>query len=160
MWPEVQTIANGALKGGYHMATSEADNKEVVHRLHNQVWSEGDLELVDEIVAEDYVEHNPMVPHEARGPADYKETVQMFRSAFPDLTMIEEDTVAEGDKVVTRLTFRGTHEGEFFDIEPTGKTVESEGVVINRIEDGQLVESWPLADMMGLMEQLGVMEGP
>ncbi len=142
------------------MATLEADNKEIVHRLHTGVWSEGDLDLVDEIVSEDYVEHNPMVPHEARGPSDYKETVQMFRTAFPDLTFTEEDTITEGEKVVTRLTVQGTHDGEFMGIEPTGQSVEIEGMVINRVEDGQLVESWPLADIMGLMQQLGVVEAP
>lgn len=138
------------------MPPTDEANKDVVHRLHSEIWSEGNLDLVDEIVAEDYVEHNPNVPHEARGPADYKESVGMFRSAFPDLTLTEEDTIAEDDKVVTRFTFRGAHEGEFMGLESTGTTVESEGIVINRIEDGQLVESWPLADMMGLMDQLGV----
>ncbi|ELZ82581.1 hypothetical protein C453_15888 [Haloferax elongans ATCC BAA-1513] len=142
------------------MATTEAEKKDVVHRLHSEIWSEGDLDLVDEIVAADYVEHNPTVPHDARGPDDYKESVQMFRAAFPDLTLTEEDTIVEGDKVVSRVTLRGTHEGAFMGIEPTGVEVESEGIVINRIVDNQLVESWPLADMMGVMQQLGVVESP
>ena len=142
------------------MATTEAEKKDVAHRLHSEIWSEGNLDLVDEIVAAGYVEHNPSVPHDARGPADYKESVQMFRTAFPDLTLTEEDTIVEGDKVVSRVTLRGTHEGEFMGVEPTGAKVESEGIVINRIVDNQLVESWPLADMMGVMQQLGVVESP
>lgn len=142
------------------MSTTEAQNKDTVQRLHNKIWSEGDLDLVDEIVAEDYVEHNPMVPHEARGPADYKESVTMFRTAFPDLTITEEDTIVEGEKVVTRITMEGTHEGEFMGIEPTGRAVESTGIVINRLQDGQLVESWPLADMLSVLQQLGVVEPP
>ncbi|UVE50544.1 ester cyclase [Haloferax larsenii] len=142
------------------MATTEAEKKDVVHRLHSEIWSEGNLDLVDEIVAADYVEHNPTVPHDARGPADYKESVEMFRTAFPDLTLTEADTIVEGDKVVSRVTLQGTHEGEFMGVEPTGVEVESEGIVINRIVDNQLVESWPLADMMGVMQQLGVVESP
>lgn len=137
------------------MSTTEADNKDVVHRLHGEIWSEGNLELVDEIVAEDYVEHNPTVPHEARGPTDYKQSVELFRTAFPDLTLTEEDTIAEGDRVVSRVTVQGTHEGEFLGVDPSGKTVEVEGIVINRLEGGRLVESWPLADMLSLMQQLG-----
>lgn len=140
------------------MSTTEAENREVVHRLHSEIWSEGDLDLVDEIVAEDYVEHNPIVPHEARGPSDYKETVEMFRTGFPDLTITEEDTIVEDDKVVTRVTFAGTHDGPFMGLEPTGTAVESQGIVINRIEDGRLVESWPLGDMLGVMQQLGAVD--
>lgn len=101
-----------------------------------------------------------MVPHEARGPSDYKETVEMFRTAFPDLTITEEDTIVADDKVVTRVTMRGTHDGEFMGVEPTGKSVEATGVVINRLENGQLIESWPVADMLSVMRQLGVVEPP
>lgn len=142
------------------MSTKKAENKELVHRLHSEIWSEGKLDLVDEIVSEDYVEHNPTVPHDARGPSDYKQSVEMFRTGFPDLTLTEEDTIVEGEKVVSRLTIRGTHEGVFIELEPTGTTIESAGVVINRIEDGKLVESWPLPDMMGIMQQLGIVEPP
>lgn len=140
------------------MSTTETENTELVHRLHSEVWSKGNLDLVDEIVADDYVEHNPTVPHEARGPSDYKDSVERFRTGFPDLTLTEEDTIAEGDEVVSRITIRGTHAGEFMGVEPTGITVEAQGIVVNRIEDGRLVESWPLPDMMGVMEQLGVVD--
>lgn len=142
------------------MSTTNSENEELVERLHSEIWSEGNLDLVDEIVSEDYVEHNPTVPQDARSPSDYKEPVRRFRTGFPDLTLTEADTIAEGDKVVSRLTIRGTHQGEFMGMEPTGKTVEVDGIVVNRIEDGALVESWPLPDMMGVMEQLGVAQQP
>ena len=115
------------------MSTAKPESKELVHRLHSEIWSKGNLDLVEEIVSEDYVEHNPTVPHDARGPSDYKQSVEMFRAAFPDLTITEADTIVEGDKVVSRVTMRGTHEGEFMDVEPTGTTVEADGIVINRI---------------------------
>lgn len=142
------------------MSTTNSENEELVERLHSEIWSEGNLDLVDEIVSEDYVEHNPTVPQDARSPSDYKGPVRRFRTGFPDLTLTEADTIAEGDKVVSRLTIRGTHQGEFMGMEPTGKTVEVDGIVVNRIEDGALVESWPLPDMMGVMEQLGVAQQP
>lgn len=140
------------------MPTTHSSNKEFAWRLHEEVWDNGNLDLIDELIAEDYVEHSPAIPHDVRGPADYKQNVEMIRTGFPDLTLTEEDTIAEGDKVVSRITFRGTHDGEFLDIPPTGMSVEFGVIVINRVEDGQLVEAWVQTDMVGLLQQLGVVE--
>lgn len=141
------------------MATTETQNKELMRRVSEEAWGAGNLDVIDEYFADDFVSHNP-ASGDIHGPEEYKEGIKMFRSAFPDLEVTVEDLIAEGDKVVLRASQTGTHEGEFMGIEPTGKTVEISGVVIGRINDGKAVEQWPQLDMMGLMQQLGVVEAP
>lgn len=141
------------------MSTMDASNEEIARRLHTEVW-DGNLDLVDEIIAEDYVEHSSAHPEGVHGPEEFRQEVEMLRSAFPDLTVTEEDTIAEGDKVASRVTFRGTHEDKFQGVEPTGKSVGFEAIAINRFEDGEIVEAWVQTDVMGLMQQLGVVESP
>ncbi len=142
------------------MASTEETNKELVRRSNAEIWGEGNLEMLDEYVAEDYVEYNTASPEPIRGPEGYRENVEMVRSAFPDLEVTTEDVIAEGDKVVTRYTLRGTHQNEFMGIGPTGNEVEIEGISIGRLEDGQVVEGWSNIDVMGMMQQLGVVEPP
>ena len=142
------------------MSTTEAENKELARKLPEEAINEGNLDIIDEVVADDYVSRLPTFPEPIHGPDELKEAVSMFRTAFPDLEYTVEDLIAEGDKVVRRDRATGTHDGEFMGIEPTGKEVEFEGVVIFRVEDGQLVEAWSQGDMMGLMQQLGVVESP
>ena len=89
-----------------------------------------------------------------------KQYVSMYRSAFPDLQQTIEDQIAEGEKVATRLTGRGTHQGELMGIPPTGNRVEAPGIVINRISGGKIAESWANYDAMGMMQQLGVIPAP
>ena len=141
------------------MSTMDATNEEIARRLHTDVW-DGNLDLVDEIIAEDYVEHSSAHPEGVHGPEEFRREVEMFRAAFPDLSVTEEDTVAEGDRVASRVTFQGTQTGEFQGVEPTGKTVTFEAIAINRFEDGKIVEAWVQTDVMGLMQQLGVVESP
>ena len=81
--------------------------------------------------------------------------MRAIRSAFPDLHVTIEDQIAEGDKVVTRVTFRGTHQGEFSGIAPTGKRVEYSGIAIDRIANGKVVEMWHISNMAGLLLQIG-----
>lgn len=142
------------------MTTTEAKNKELVRRSNEELWSEGNLDFIDDYVAEDYVEYNTAAPEPIRGPDGYRENVEMVRSAFPDLEVTTEDLIAEDDKVVTRYTLTGTHEGRLMGIEPTGREVEFEGISIGRLEDGQVVEGWSNIDVFGMMQQLGVVEGP
>lgn len=137
------------------MTTTETENKALMRRDVEAVFNGGDLDLIDEYVADDYVGHTS-APEDTHGPEGVREYVRMVRSAFPDLEVIIEDLIAEGDLVCRRTRFTGTHQGEFMGIEPTGNAVDVAGAVIYRIRDGQVVESWGLNDMMGLMEQLGV----
>lgn len=136
---------------------SEVEHIDIVSEFHQRVLTEKDLDAVEDLVAEDYVEHNPALPDGVlRGRENLVEFWAGLFEAFPDLWISEEDAFAEGDTVVTRHVGRGTHEGEFMDLEPTGREFEIDGIDVYRIEDGKLAESWINLDMMGMMQQLGV----
>lgn len=140
--------------------TANEENKELVRRSNEEVWDKGNLDHLDDYVAEDYVEYNSASPEPIRGREGYKQNVEMVRGAFPDLSVTTEDLIAEGDKVVTRYTLTGTHQNPFMGIEPTGNEVKIEGISIGRLEDGRVVEGWTNIDVMGMMQQLGVVEPP
>lgn len=140
--------------------STQTENTKHVDRIIEDAWNNGNLEVVDELVASDYELHIPNAPKEFRGPEGFKEFVQMYRTAFPDLTLSVEDRVVEGDKIVDRFMCRGTHEGELMGIEPTGEEIEVMSIVIHHLEDGQLVADDALLDNLGLMRQLGVVELP
>jgi predicted ester cyclase len=120
------------------------------------VQNEGDLSALDELAAPGYVNHSAPagVPANREG---LKQLTAMFRRAFPDGRMTIEDMVAEGDRVATRKTFRGTHRGELMGIPPTGREVAIGLIDIVRLGGGKVVESWSVADDMGLLQQLGAL---
>jgi steroid delta-isomerase-like uncharacterized protein len=138
------------------------ENKAILRRVTDEVFSQGNLDLVDELFAADYVLHDPGIPGgELRGPEDFKQRwVSMFRTAFPDLRLSVEDQVAEGDEVVTRYAGRGTHWGELMGIAPTGMEVSVGGIIISRVSGGRIEEEWNSFDALGMMQQLGVVPGP
>jgi steroid delta-isomerase-like uncharacterized protein len=138
--------------------TTPEENKEVVYRL-NEIW-QGDLAIVDELVADDYKNHNPIVPDVPPGPDGFKQNVSALLTAFPDLSWTIEDVIAEGDRVVFRASGHGTHEGELLGIEPTGRAVTLSGIVIFPIDEGQVVERWAQFDTIGMLRQLGTAIGP
>ena len=128
-------------------------NKAIVRSLVEEVWNKGNLAVVDEIIADDYIHHG--ASHEIPpGPEGYKQTVSMNRSPFLDFQMILEDLIAEGDKVAGRWTIRGTHQGELMGIAPTGRQVAFTGIFIVRIAGRKVAEEWEEADALGLMQQL------
>lgn len=135
-------------------------NKEIVRRLVDGVWRERDLGLIDELVAEDYVGHNPAQPAPARGPAGFRAFVELYQAAFEATSITIEDQLAEGDTVVTRWTGRGTHTGELMGIAPTGKEVTVSGITISRLKGGKIVEEWDLMDSLGMLVQLGAVPAP
>lgn len=117
------------------------------------------LDALDELCADDYSVHFPGVP----GPLDRTGTKYLFGgflAAFPGITHRIEETVAEGDRVATRLTIQGPHEGEFQGIPPTGKVVTMTALNIFRIADGRIVSHWIEYDGLGLLQQLGVLPAP
>jgi steroid delta-isomerase-like uncharacterized protein len=134
------------------------ENKAIVRRFIEQAFNGGNLAVIDELVASDFVNH--VAPTEVRGPEGMKAFVTTYRTAFPDYACTIEDQVAEGDKVVTRWTARGAQHGELMGVPPTGKRVTLPGVAIDRIAHGQLVETWLQADVLGLLQQLGVVPTP
>lgn len=135
---------------------STVENKGIMRRYFEEGWNGGNLAVLDEIVAADYVNHNPFVPGLPAGPEGLKPILAGFRAAFPDLHFDIVGQVAEGDKVVTRWMMRGTHQGEFMGIPATGRMVAAGGVQIERIVDGRIVEHWRQSDDLGLLQQLGV----
>ncbi len=136
------------------------ENKAVVRRFLEEVFSGGNLELVDELFAPNYVLHDPVVPGEVRGPEGIKEYVGMYRGAYPDTRFTVEDQIAEGDEVVTRWTGRGTQQGELMGIPPTGQEVTVTGIELDRVSGGKLEETWVNYDALGMMQQLGVIPPP
>lgn len=138
----------------------EERNEEIIRRFVREIVNAGNYDVADDLFAEDYVRHDPTVPEEKRGPEGFKETVEAFRSAFPDVEMTLHEVFADGEYVAFRATEIGTHEGEFMGIEPTGRRVEMEGTVIHRLEDGKVAETWAQFDVLGLLRQLGAIELP
>jgi steroid delta-isomerase-like uncharacterized protein len=135
---------------------SAEENKALARRVLDEMFNKGNLDVADELLAPDYVDHDPAMPEDIHGPEGFKQYVSGYRSAFSDLHLEFEDQIAEGDKVVTRWTGTGTHDGELSGIPPTGKRVTLPGMEIVRISGGKLVEGWEGYDTMNLMRQLGV----
>ena len=136
------------------------ENKETVNRLINEFVNEGNEDTADELLAPDYVRYDPDAPSGTQGPEEFKEMIGMFEEAFPDSEVRIEEIIGEGDLVVFRGTETGTHEGEFMGHEPTGKTFEIGGLAMHRVEDGQITETWANWDILGMMQQLGVVPMP
>lgn len=137
-----------------------AANKALARRIVEEAFTAGRLEVVDELVARDYVGHDPSLPEDARGPEGVKELIAGYRAAFPDIRVTVEDQIAEGDRVVTRWAATGTHQGELMGMPATGKQGTVTGITIDRIADGKIVESWDNWDTLGLMQQLGAVPAP
>jgi len=131
---------------------SVKENKEIAYRYFEEAYNQKNIDVLDEIVDEDIISHSPQ---EMQGLQVIKEYVSGNRKTFPDVKFFIEDQIAEGDRVVTRITFKATHKGEFRGIAPTGKKVTVTGINIMKIIDGKIVESWAEWDALGLMQQLG-----
>jgi steroid delta-isomerase-like uncharacterized protein len=134
---------------------SELENVKVIARFLEEVINQGRLEQADELVAADFVELDPL-PGQRQGREGLKEVIGMLRGAFPDMHWVVDETVASGDKVVTRFTWTGTHRGTFLGIPATGRGVNAKGVVIDRLEAGKMADSRILMDNFTMMQQLGV----
>jgi steroid delta-isomerase-like uncharacterized protein len=134
------------------------DNKAVVRRWI-ELWNTHDVAAVDEMVSSDYVRHDPNAP-EVRGPEAQKQLLTMFFTAFPDLHLTIEDLIAEGDKVVARLTARGTHQGELLGMPPSNTRVAIMLVDIFRLADGRIAEQWAILDILGMLQQIGAIPTP
>jgi serine phosphatase RsbU (regulator of sigma subunit) len=132
---------------------TEEENKASFRRYLEEAWNQSNLEVVDEIF-DRYLSHQPNGSVLERGPEDVRRFVGEFRSAFPDLRLIIGEQIAEGDKVVSRGTIRGTHLREFRGMAPTGKEMEIPGMAVFRFsEEGKVVESWDSYDQLSLMRQ-------
>jgi len=140
---------------------STESNKAVARRFLEEVFGQGKLAVADEIVALDYVNRGPgALPGLPPGPEGSKQLVMVYRNAFPDVQFTIDEQIAEGDKVMTRWTARGTHKGELAGIPPTGKSATVTGMGVDRIVNGKIVESWGVFDQFGMLQQLGVIPKP
>src|SRR5215210_7219253 len=138
---------------GRRRSMSTEKNKAIFRRYIEEVPNQGNLEAVDEIF-DRYLAHQPDGSTLERGPEDVKRFQSEFRSAFHNMSLSIDDQIAEGDKVMTRVTLRGTHLGEFRGLAPTGKEIEIKGVSIFRFSsEGKVVESWDALDQLSLMRQ-------
>jgi steroid delta-isomerase-like uncharacterized protein len=133
---------------------SAQENKDIVRRLNEEPWT-GNLDIIDELVDPDYIGHDPSTPEPLRGPEGVKEFITTYRTAYSDGRITVDDQIAEGDRVATRWTGRGTHDGELMGIAPTGKQVTVPGLTISRLSNGKVVEEWTNWDTLGMLQQLG-----
>lgn len=146
-------------------ATTPNDNKEIVRRYYEEAFNESRTDLLDELIAEDVVNHDPLsdetlTPEEAGGFEGFRRHVEVAHEAFPDATVTIHDMIAEADRVAARFTFEGTHEGRFAGIEPTGNRFSGTNMVFYRIEDGKIVERWLETDNVEMLRQLDASEMP
>ncbi|HZU02399.1 MAG TPA: ester cyclase [Ktedonobacteraceae bacterium] len=138
---------------------STEDNKALVNRYFHAAWNQGNPAVIDELFAATFQAHNPAVPN-GGSREGFKQFNSVFRSAFPNLRISQDDVIAEGDQVVTRFTVHGTHQGELQGIPPTGKQMTITGIEIVRVSGGKIVEAWSEFDQLGMLQQLGVIPAP
>ena len=132
------------------------ENKAAVRRYFEEAWSAGNVDVLDELLSPDYVDHDPQDPHaETPGPEGTKQALAMYREAFPDLSISIEEQFADGDVVITRWTASGTHEGDLPGLAATHRRSTVSGISIDRFEGGRIVEGWTNWDTRGLLQQLG-----
>jgi len=138
---------------------SAGGHEGLVRRLVEDVINQDRLDLADQVIDPSFVEHE-LLPIEEKGLDAFKPFCTLMRRAFPDFQFTVEDTIAEGDKVVCRMSIQGTHRGEFMGIPPTGKRINLGAIDILRIANGRIVEHWGQSDMLGLMQKLGAVPPP
>ena len=143
------------------MSTTEVENKAQFRRIYEEMFNKGNLEIADELIAPDFLNHENPPGMNSRGPESACKVVMMLRNAFPDVHYTIEEMVAEGDMVSCRLIMNGTHQGSFMGIAPTGRSVRQQAQIhLVRFRNGKAIEHWAVRDDLGLMRQLGVIPAP
>jgi steroid delta-isomerase-like uncharacterized protein len=131
-------------------------NKALIRRLMDEVVNAGNLDMVDELLAPDFVNHNPL-PGATPDRDGFKQAFRNLRAAFPDLRAISSDVIAEGDRVVALRGFEGTHDGPFMGVPATGRHIILDGITVFRVMNGHISERWGVLDTIGVMRQLGLL---
>jgi steroid delta-isomerase-like uncharacterized protein len=143
------------------MRMSPEENKAIVRRYFEEAWGKGNLDVMDDLLAHDYVNYGSVPGHPVNDREDMKRIELATRQAFPDVNFEMHDMVAEGDMVVYRWTGGGTQQGEFMGIPPSGRRFSTQGVVFSRLRDGKIVEQRRIVDVYTMMQQLtGVIPEP
>ena len=133
------------------------ENKAIVRRLFYEAFNERNLDVAEELVTPEYTFHDPTHRNLEAGPDGLKSVVERYSEAFPDARFdIDAEQIADENYVVTRYTFRGTHEGPLGELEPTHVEVEVSGIQIDRISEGRIEESWVNWDNAGLVRQISL----
>ena len=135
---------------------SAESNKALSRRVLDEAFNAGNIDVIDELVSTDFVNHDAALPEPLVGPDAAKATISGYRSAFPDLRITIEEQIADEQGVATRWSAKGTHEGDLMGVAPTGKQATVTGITIDRIVDGRIAESWTNWDTLGMLQQLGV----
>jgi steroid delta-isomerase-like uncharacterized protein len=138
---------------------STEENKVIMRRMLDEVIVGGNLELMDELVAPDFINHNVVGTAETSssvGVEEFRQEIRALRSAVPDLELDVVHLLADGDKVIAHLRGRGTHLGDLGGIAPTGTTIDVASITIIRMADGKFAERWNLVDRYGMLQQLGL----
>lgn len=136
------------------LTPEEQKTLDVYERFDEVAYGGGDLDKLDELITEDFAHHAPFPTPQGRD--GYRDFLRQFREAFPDHTSTTEDTVVEDGKIAVRYTARGTHKGEFMDIPATNNEIEIQGISIYTVDDGKVSAEYAAPDLMGLMQQVGV----
>lgn len=147
--------ANPAPPSAPARSASAQRNEAIGRRYFEEVWNNGRVDVLDELLTADYINHTPSTPNPPPGPAGLKPIVQAIRRAFPDLHYTIEDVVASDDAVVLRVVMTGTHRGDLFGLPPTGRKVSVSQINIEHVRDGRIAEHWRVTDEYALMKQLG-----
>jgi steroid delta-isomerase-like uncharacterized protein len=135
---------------------SAESNKALSRRLLDEAFNAGNIDVVDELVTTDFVNHDAAMPEAMIGPDAAKASIKGYRSAFPDLRLTIEEQIADDEAVATRWSAKGTHQGDLMGMTPTGKQATVTGITIDKIVDGRIAESWTNWDTLGMLQQLGV----
>jgi predicted ester cyclase len=136
------------------------ENKALIARMAREVFNEGKLEVIDEVISPDFTDHARPMPGMPSGLDGVKAYARAVRQAFPDLKNTISHVIAEGDLVAQHVTTTGTMQGEFAGMAPTGKQATWEAVHIGRVRDGKVVEHWMVQDELGMLQQLGFLPTP
>jgi predicted ester cyclase len=134
-----------------------AENEALVHRLVDEVWNGGRIEVIPELVGPGYVRHDPGLPGEVHGPHGLEQTVHLYRDAFPDIHFLVEEIASTHETVFFRYRVTGTHRGDLMGIAPTGRRSEVTGLGLLHVYERKIVEEWEQWDQVEMLRKLGVL---
>ncbi len=131
------------------------ENKALMKRFYDEVLNQGNIDMVDEFVDEEIIDHNPTVMEQAEGLEGILQGISHIREGFPDINFEIKEILGEEDKLGIVIRITGTHQGKFWGIEPTGKNIDTTIIDVMKFKDGKIYERWGLFDVYQLMQQLG-----
>lgn len=142
----------------FHSPDSKANNETIIRRYYNEVWNAGKLNVLDELLAKEYINHTPSTPNPPKGADGLKPIVAAIRQAFPDLHYEIKDVIVNDTMAVARVVMTGTQTNSLFGLAPSGKKVSVNQITIEKIIKGKIVEHWRVTDELTLMKQLGFVQ--